>query len=147
MTEKLDAMMFAASKAATDAIRKEGAVTPMAIGHAADGTMVPILGDFPDNEAKAKWVAKTKLLFRSMAVDHYVMMMECWYADSTTNKRMPSERDDRKEGVIIFAADNEGNKTGRMFEIARDGSGKPSLIDAKMNPDGFLGGQFTELLD
>ena len=85
------------------------------------------------------------------SVVNYAMISEAWFAEYNhmprQGMRMPSEREDRKEVVIVVAGDHKSAKV-KVWEIVRDDKGRPTdLVEDKKLPRHFEGQMVNLLVD
>lgn len=103
-----------------------------------------------DEDEKVAILKALKVLFRDQDVVAYVAFSEVWMATAKAgDTRMPSERDDRTEGLFItLCVKGVEHPEVRQFTIDRpfDGS-PPTLIPAPLIDGATVGGRLTTLLD
>ena len=83
------------------------------------------------------------------SIVNYAMISEGWLAEYShrprPGMRMPSEREDRKEVVIVSAGDHKG-ATMKVWEIIRDDKGRPTDLVEEKNLADHMEGQMFNLL-
>lgn len=88
------------------------------------------------------------LKFYRRSVVNYMIISEAWSAKYDHEPRkddlMPSQRETRKECVVVTAGDKKGAKM-MTWEIVRDHQGRVTDLVAEKQPDEF-GGQMFNLL-
>jgi hypothetical protein len=101
-----------------------------------------------DRDTDRDMVAEAmRTLFKEHKAKRYAFAMEMWFAvdrDTVRNSTRPSQRPDRREGVLISGEDCNGETRSVMHEIDRS-SGAPVLKAAELF--GGFGGRFWNLLD
>jgi hypothetical protein len=107
---------------------------------------------FSDERQKSAFIYALRMAFKEFGsiVVNYMTVSEAWMAredgDHPTGL-MPSEREDKKEVVMVSAGDHKGG-TMKMWEIVRDDQGRVTdLIEDKRLPDRFGGRMFNLLND
>lgn len=104
----------------------------------------------PDDKNALHHMMKAELKNRNIV--RYIAVMEMWFITAHINDDIsnvvPSQRDDRQEGVLFSGEDRDtGEKIFKVLKINRS-SGKP-LLEAKSEIMEFdiSGGRFTDLFD
>lgn len=116
-----------------------------------------IFTDVDDNISKDMVAEFIKKEFKERNIVRYITVMEMWYVSLTKeaydlDDRPPSQRDNRKEGVLLSGEDKHtGEKIFTIFKIERT-SGKPVLSDKgeSVNTDtgkAMASGRFVDLFD
>jgi hypothetical protein len=139
MTTRQEAI-DAARMSAAGAMRINGRVEPMIIGHTGDGRVVVYqLSDWMGSDlAKDIALAAIGVELRKQQAELYVVMTEAWYApaaeDGPMAGLMPSQRPDRMEALVVSASDREGD-TVATYRTVRNANGKFQRFDLKDNTD------------
>lgn len=102
-----------------------------------------------DEKSRAIRVVKEVMRQCRSSVVNYAFASEAWVATQThrprKGDRMPSEREDRREVVIVSAGDHQ-RATMKTWEIVRDDKGRPTdLVEDKTM--GHATGRLYNLLD
>jgi hypothetical protein len=108
---------------------------------------------FSDEQQKSAFLAALRLALREFRNDvvNYATISEAWAAQYDHEPRagdlMPSERETRKEIVIVSAGDHKGARV-KAWEIIRDDKGRVTdLIEDKGMADNFEGRMFNLMQD
>ena len=108
---------------------------------------------FSDERQKSAFIKAVRMTLRAFggSVVNYAMISEAWVAEgqNTPPRKgdlMPSQRETRKECVVVSAGDHHGARL-KMWEIVRDDQGRVTeLIEDKDKGD-FGGRMFNLLAD
>ena len=116
------------------------------------GDLAMFPAPWADHDERALYLAVVTKALKMCKAERYAFASEVWMAtyDSRTSsvELMPSEREDRKEGLMIGVSDKHGKTLLKMFRIERDGDGKPRLeLEANMDGTDFTGELTTLLVD
>ena len=123
-----------------------------------DGQLVPLFHiqfkDRPDALIPAPWrderdksfyIRAIRMSLKELkpSVVNYAMISEAWFAEYNhaprPGMRMPREREDRKEVVVVSAGDHHGAKM-KVWEIIRDHQARVTdLVEEKAETDHFEG--------
>lgn len=138
MTTRQEAI-DAARQSAAGAMRVNGAVEPMIIGHAKDRIVAYTLSDWMGSDlTKDIAMLAIRAELRKQQAELYVVMTEAWYAPTSANDPlagvMPSKRPDRIEVLIVSASDREGD-TVATYRLVRNANGKFRRFDLMDNTD------------
>jgi hypothetical protein len=146
----LEQMMRHASQMAEEMFDEHGEVPMFWLAEPADGERMTIITpvEGPPGvavEVKNEIVAKVRGLFRKHDVRRYAQVCEGW--QSSKDNCRPSEDPDRREVVVVVAAD-EHEYLEALRDIVRPPNGKPYL--AKLSdierPKEIKSGRFSDVL-
>jgi hypothetical protein len=103
------------------------------------------------DEAKEVFCHAFRQAAQEFEVERYAFVCEGWVANATPDdpqsQRRPSEREDRREVLIIAVSNRQGEAIASMREILRDSAGQVSgLGPEEHTPELKLGGRFIGLL-
>ena len=109
---------------------------------------------FMSEREKSHFIQAMRMAMQSFrpSVENYAFVSEAWVADQTHRPRAgdltPSQREDKRECVIVSAADHDG-AIMRMWEIVRDDQGRVTdlIEDKNKTPDSFEGRLHNLLAD
>jgi hypothetical protein len=108
---------------------------------------------FSDERQKSAFIKAIRMTLKAFrgSVVNYAMISEAWAAEQNTPPRdgdlAPSERETRRECVIVSAGDHQ-RAIMKMWEIIRDDQGRVTeLIEEKHKDDHFEGRMFNLLED
>jgi len=92
-----------------------------------------------------------RIAIKSEKVQRYAFAMEAWYVPSKTREHgglPPSQRSDRKEGILFMAQDIHGDKVSGVAEIHRSGW-QAMINDIDTNDDSLASytGRFANMFD
>lgn len=111
-----------------------------------------IQAKWADERQKAVMCYLVRRLMQMIGATHYTLASEVWIATVSKDTpgaerdKMPRERTDRREGVLILTADKNGTQGHTRYELVRR-PGRPGTLKADAWT-GFLpsGGRMSELL-
>ena len=128
---------------------KDAMLQPMLMVVCGNGDIVPIMTEFADEDGKEKFSALMRKAFRAWNVTRYAFVSESWmatYDDRSLSGGMPSQREDRKEIVVTFAMERNGESVMSVLELIRDwNTGKVSDLREIDGFDAAPSGRFAEL--
>lgn len=130
---------------------------PMIIAVCKNGDIVPVMAMLAFDEAmKDQFADHMRGLLHQWRAERYVFISEAWLAEIDTTKDdpgwehlPPSQRNDRKEIMMLVAADRKKTKE-RMLEMVRDWT-TGCVTELKADPKrdeaaASMGGRFSTLL-
>jgi hypothetical protein len=98
-----------------------------------------------DERDKSHYIRAIRMSLKECkpSVVNYAMISEAWFAEYNhaprPGMRMPREREDRKEVVVVSAGDHHGAKM-KVWEIIRDHQARVTdLVEEKAEADHFEG--------
>ena len=98
-----------------------------------------------DERDKSLYIRAIRMSLKELkpSVVNYAMISEAWFAEYNhaprPGMRMPREREDRKEVVVVSAGDHHGAKM-KVWEIIRDHQARVTdLVEEKAEADHFEG--------
>lgn len=120
-----------------------------------DGEIQIVATPWENDRQKRLVVEAMRQSMRNTGVSAYSLLVEAWFAvipmsESTPREYKgppPSERADRREGVVITAANRQGQTIHRHFETIRDAAGNCIELRNMIGPEDRITGLFDNLLD
>ncbi|MBO0710391.1 MAG: hypothetical protein J2P47_03820 [Acetobacteraceae bacterium] len=126
---------------------ENGELVPMWLLETDDGKLIAVMTPILDPGDKDQVVFAIRVLLKKYKAVRYAVGIETWFANESPetfkNAPMPSERADRKEGIVISAEDHNGETYGVLREIDRS-NGTITLKPAEQFSANF--GRFVGLL-
>ena len=125
-----------------------GEIHPMWILESAT-EIIPIIAPFEGDDSKDMAVVFVRHKAKEIKADVSGFMAEAWMVSMDKDEklnRMPSQHEDRREIIQVYAEDRSGAKLMGMYYILRPEFGKAKLSPLKMM-DGDATGRFTSILE
>jgi len=127
---------------------EHGEIQPMWVLESAT-EIVPIVAPFDGDESKDIIANFVRNKAKEMKAEVSGFMAEAWMVSLDKNQKlekMPSEHEDRREIIQVFAEDKSGVKIMGTYYILRPEYGKAKLSPFKIM-DGSAEGRFTSMLE
>jgi hypothetical protein len=140
--QKFDNLMQVATDAARSRFMEDGRL-PMTTWLIEDKHDIRLLIAFAPDIPKDDMLTQMRKIARDKDIVRYAVEFEAWLAVAADkdDTRLPSQRSDRMECVVIAGQDRQNNNSLVSIEIERK-DGKHYLGDVMQTSNGFASGNF-----